>query len=207
MLKKLRGFQPWQVAVLAASVFGFIVAVGGSLLQSTVLIAIGFGIAILGTLLLLLLFSRQTWRQLKKLDAKVGEISYGVVPANYEGMTGETGNSEKAAPRPTLPPVGLDNEWARRMPHVRPQMETFALRSKSVRVRDAVALAATSGMYKYKPLREMLTVADMGMIERQHLEVVRSWNKDMLLTLARLAANQRAFESDMQDSARLFNLV
>ncbi|MGP4966627.1 glycosyltransferase [Glutamicibacter ardleyensis] len=207
MLKKLRGFQPWQVAVLAASVFGFIIAITGSLLQVTVLIVLGFGIAILGTLLLLLLFSRQTWRQLKKLDARVGEISYGTIATSYEGNAAGYINSEKSVAVPTLPPLGLDNEWARRMPHIRPEMETFALRSKSVRVRDAVSLAATNGLLKYKPLREMLTVAEMGMVDRQQLEVVRSWNKDMLLTLARLAANQRALESDMKDSARLFNLV
>ncbi|MGP9784384.1 glycosyltransferase [Glutamicibacter sp. AOP12-B1-11] len=205
MIRKLKGFQPWQVAILAACTSGFVLAVAGSLLKLTVLIVAGLGIAVLGTSLLLLLFSRQTWRQLKKLDSKVGELSYGMESVTLAPSADGSGSSN--APVSRLPAVGLDNEWARRMPHIRPEMETFALRSKSLRVRDAIALAATNGSLKYKPLRELITVADMGMIDRQRLEVVRSWNKDMLLTLARLAANQRALESDMADAARLFNLV
>ncbi|PRA14106.1 hypothetical protein CQ010_11925 [Arthrobacter sp. MYb211] len=205
MIRKLKGFQPWQVAILAACTSGFVLAVAGSLLKLTVLIVAGLGIAVLGTSLLLLLFSRQTWRQLKKLDSKVGELSYGMESVTLAPSVDGSGSSN--APVSRLPAVGLDNEWARRMPHIRPEMETFALRSKSLRVRDAIALAATNGSLKYKPLRELITVADMGMIDRQRLEVVRSWNKDMLLTLARLAANQRALESDMADAARLFNLV
>lgn len=205
MLKKLKGFQPWQIAITVASVFGFVLAVVGSGLKLPVLIVTGLGIAVMGTSLLLLLFSRQTWRQLKKLNAKVSEISYGVSSVDFSPTS--SGALESNVIVPTPPPVGLDNEWARRMPHIRPEMETFALRSKSVRVRDAIALSATNGLLKYKPLREMLTVADMGMLERQRLEVVRSWNKDMLLTLARLAANQRALECDMKDAARIFNLV
>ncbi|MGP9787855.1 glycosyltransferase [Glutamicibacter sp. 287] len=205
MIRKLKGFQPWQAAILAACTFGFVLAVVGTLLRLAVLIVAGLGIAVLGTSLLLLLFSRQTWRQLKKLDSKVGELSYGMESVTLAPSTNESGSSNSSVSR--LPALGLDNEWARRMPHIRPEMETFALRSKSLRVRDAMALAATNGLLKYKPLRELITVADMGMIERQRLEVVRSWNKDMLLTLARLAANQRALESDMADAVRLFNLV
>ncbi|WP_181148984.1 glycosyltransferase [Arthrobacter sp. MYb214] len=207
MLRKLHGFQPWQIAILAASAFGFILAVVGGLLKLNVLVVIGIGAAVLGTSGLLLLFSRQTWRQLKKLDAKVGELSYGVASIDLSPVSAHTDGSSFPPTAGPLPAIGLDNEWARRMPHIRSDMETFALRSKSTRIRDSIALAATKGTLKYKPLREMLTVTDMGMIDRNRLEVVRSWDKDMLLTLARLAANQRAFESDMNDSVRLFNLV
>lgn len=206
MLKKLQGFQPWQVAVLTVSVFGFILAVVSSFFDLTVLIVLGFGTAIIGTSLMLLLFSRQTWRQLKKLDSKVGELSYGVATAVSPDETNRDG-ATVVSDAVAVPRVGLDNEWARRMPHIRPEIETFALRSKSVRVRDAIALSATNGFLKYQPLREMITIADMGMLDRNRMEVVRSWKPEMLLTLARLAANQRAFENDMKDAARLFNLV
>ncbi|WP_161567480.1 glycosyltransferase [Glutamicibacter sp. HZAU] len=207
MIRKLRGFQPWQVAVLAASVLGFILAIFGGLLKLNVVVVLGIGVAVLGTSVLLLLFSRQTWRQLKKLDAKVGELSYGVASIDLSPAPVTSDGTSAPQSAGTVPAIGLDNEWARRMPHIRADIETFALRSKSIRIRDSIALAATKGALKYRPLRELLAVTDMGMIDRNRLEAIRSWDKDMLLTLARLAANQRALESDMKDSARLFNLV
>ncbi|MFL4474849.1 glycosyltransferase [Paeniglutamicibacter sp. MACA_103] len=206
MKKKLRGFQPWQLMALAVGLFGIVVGMIGGAFDILALAVLGLGIALAATCVLVLLFSRQTWRQLKRLDSKVNSVSLeGFAPVYVTGA----GASEGVQPKVSVnaPRLGLDFEWARRMPHIRPHMETFALRSKSVRVRDSIALAATGGAYRYHELRELLAVADIGMIDRARLEIVRNWDVEMLLTLARLAANQRALESDMEDSVRLFALI
>lgn len=206
MIKKLNGFHPWQMAAMSAAVFGVVLGVTGGIFDLIFIAVLGLGTALLSTCVLLLLFSRQTWRQLKKLSTKVDHAALqGPSPIYIDGNSKSGGQSTPAVV--AAPRLGLDFEWARRMPHIRHDMETFALRSKSVRVRDSIALAATGGIYRYHGLRELLAVTDLGMIERDKLEFVRHWDETLLLTLARLAANQRALESDMDDASRLFALV
>lgn len=202
MIKKLRGFQPWQLAAVGAGTLGIAFGVIGGAYDQLALAVLGLGTAILAACAMLLLMSRQTWRQLKKLESKVKNASLGGLAPVYGGGPAATQSGNLSAPR-----IGLDFEWARRMPQIRPHMETFALRSKSVRVRDALALAATGGIYRYHGLRELLSIAELGVIDQSRLQVVYQWDKEMLLTLARLAANQRALESDMEDAVRLFTLV
>ncbi|MCV9994110.1 glycosyltransferase [Paeniglutamicibacter sp. ZC-3] len=206
LIKNLKGFHPWQLAALSAATIGILLAVIGSALSLLVLAVLGLGIALISTCCLVLLFSRQTWRQLKKLTTKVDQASLEGSGPVYITEASNSGGERPAAIAKVLQ-LGLDFEWARRMPHIRPHMETFALRSKSVRVRDSIALASTGGAYRYDALRELLAVTELGMIDRSNLEIVRQWDKDMLLTLARLAANQRALESDMDDAIRLFAVV
>lgn len=205
--KKLSGFQPWQVVALTVALVGVSIGIIAAFLRLLPVVVIGLGITFSAFSVLVLLFSRQTWRQLKKIDSKVNSASVEGFAPIYVTSTEQKGSEAETKAVITPPRLGLDQEWARRMPHIRPHMETFALRSKSVRVRDSISLAATNGAHRYRELRELLAVADTGMIDRSRLEVIRGWDKDMLLTLGRLAANQRARESDMEDAARIFSAV
>ena len=103
--------------------------------------------------------------------------------------------------------VGSEFEYASRMETMQSHFETFALRSRSRLIRDSFARAATAGTMGYADLARTLAVIELGSASEESIQQVKTWRSEPLLALARLAANQRSAELDVEDAARLFACV
>lgn len=101
--------------------------------------------------------------------------------------------------------VGPEYEFAERSIIVRGKLETFALRTRSILMRDVFARAATNLHYNARDIQRILRVVRSG--QATSAAFVKSWNPDQLLALARVLANQRLLPSDLEDAEVIFNAV
>lgn len=213
-MKLLKDFGAWQQRVAIAGLFGLGTAVIAAFAQWFALAILGLSVALASVIVLAILGSRQNWRQLKKIQRLVESSTLGLdgfaIQSEIAKQTSSSRvNATDAGTLPgskvlPMPRPGSSFEMMRRMPHNRPTLETFALRTKSLKMRDAFALSSTRGFYQYADLQRLLAVVDLGMIPASNQTRFKDWEPTTFLTLARLAANQRATDSDAEDAARMF---
>lgn len=101
--------------------------------------------------------------------------------------------------------IGPEYEFAERSITVRGKLETFALRTRSVSMRDVFARAATNLHYNAGDVQKILRVVRAG--QANDTSFIKGWRSDQLLALARVLANQRLLDSDLEDAEVIFNAV
>ncbi|GAA4119739.1 glycosyltransferase [Enteractinococcus coprophilus] len=79
--------------------------------------------------------------------------------------------------------------------------------NKSVAIRDAFALASTDFRFKERDLNDFVAVQRLGMLPALKKTDVSHWNKQAFLALARIKANQRALETDLEHATRMFSFA
>lgn len=84
--------------------------------------------------------------------------------------------------------IGPEYEYAERSITSRGKLETFALRTRSIAIRDAFARAATSLHYNATDIQRILRVVRSG--QASNASFIKTWNPEQLLALARVLANQ-----------------
>lgn len=194
----LKGFNPWQSRIAALGLLGLIITVAGFVGPWYALLGTGFSITALSILTLILLGNRQNWRQMKKMDQRLGKLAVAERTSD---------NKEPKQVSNDLPKIGSAFEYANRIRKNHKHYETFALMSKSIKIRDAFALAATKKDFNYSDLSRFIAVQRLGKLPESKKEQFRHWDRNALLAIARLEANQRARELDLENSVRLFAFV
>lgn len=194
----LKGFNPWQIRIAVLGIVGLVVVFLGSIGQWTTFIAAGACLTLLSFLIVLLLGNRQSWRQLNGIKAQLEKSNSPRRPTRAKGNIVKTN---------FLPNVGESFEYASRVAKNPSQYESFALLNKSVKIRDAFALAATETQYKLIDLLNLVAAYELQKLPSLKPSDVERWDHRPLLALARLLANQRANESDLEDSVRLFKFA
>lgn len=191
----LRGFTPWQKRTTLLGTAGTIVAFVGVIGPWLPVIVGGFSLAICGLFGLLLISSRRNMRAL---------IS---VPANYEKTHQPRSRNKLAESQAQVPLIGSPYEYANRILRNVAGYEAFALRSRSHRIRDSFALAATNKTFSSEELMQFVAVQRMEMMPSLKRSDFREWSPKAFLALARLLANQRTREDDLENAVRLFSFA
>ncbi|MGP5573619.1 glycosyltransferase [Corynebacterium casei] len=101
--------------------------------------------------------------------------------------------------------IGPEYEFAERSITTRGKLETFALRTRSIAMRDVFARGATNLHYNAVDLLRILRV--VRSTDSVNASIIRDWDPDQLLALARLLANQRLLPSDLEDAEVIFDAV
>lgn len=101
--------------------------------------------------------------------------------------------------------VGPEYEYAERSLQIRGKLETFALRNRSIAMRDVFARAATNLHYNATDIQRILRLLRAGYLPKT--SIVKGWRPEQLLALARILANQRLLPSDLEDAETIFNAV
>src|SRR5699024_1903221 len=99
--------------------------------------------------------------------------------------------------------IGPEYEFAERAMRARGKLETFALRTRSISMRDVFARAASNLHYNAAEVQRILRVVSLGLSENDSF--IETWKPEQLLALARVLANQRLLASDLEDSNVIFN--
>lgn len=102
--------------------------------------------------------------------------------------------------------VGPEYDYAWRAAQQIPAYETFALRTRSLSMRDVLARAATGLQFNYKDLLHVVRTSRAVRVDNLD-KVAGQWRVKMLLTLARVVANQRILPNDAATSILLFEVV
>ena len=101
--------------------------------------------------------------------------------------------------------IGPEYEFAERSISVRGKLETFALRTRSIAMRDVFARAATNLHYNADDVQKILRVVRAG--QANNASFIKNWRPDQLLALARVMANQRLLDTDLEDAEVIFYAV
>lgn len=102
--------------------------------------------------------------------------------------------------------IGAEFEYGERAGKAPGHFETFALRAKSVRMRDAFARSATNLQFDYGEMLHIVRALRAGKAPGANA-VVKGWSPKGILGTARVVANQRLTPSDSGDAVLLFRLV
>ena len=102
--------------------------------------------------------------------------------------------------------IGTEFEYGERAGKAPGHFETFALRSKSVAMRDAFARSATNLQFDYGEMLRIVRALRAGKAPGAG-SVVKGWSAKGVLATARVVANQRLTPSDSGDAVLLFRLV
>lgn len=99
--------------------------------------------------------------------------------------------------------IGPKFEFAVRTTRSKGRLETFALRTQSINVREAFARAATNLHYDVEDVLKAFRSQRAGMLPG--VQATRSWNPEHLLSLARVLTNQRHSNDDIDDAEVIYN--
>lgn len=205
-----QGFGTWQLRVSGIGCIGAVGAVVGAALENVLLITTGISLALMAVILLVLSAARSQNKRTQQIKSSLARLE---VQAKHPGAghskeSGQTVStvSSLISKAPTAS-VGSEFEYAIRMKAMQSHFETFALRSRSRLIRDSFARAATAGAMGYADLARTLAVIELGSASEESTQQVKTWRSEPLLALARLAANQRSAEMDVEDAARIFACV
>lgn len=102
--------------------------------------------------------------------------------------------------------IGAEFEYGERAGKAPGHFETFALRAKSIRMRDAFARSATNLQFDYADMLRLVRALRAGKAPGS-VPIVRKWSHKGLSATARVVANQRLSPSDSGDAVLLFRLV
>ncbi len=183
-------------------------SITGAAVGNQVLLTTGFAVCLLAIILLMLSSARSQNRRTQQIKTALARLEAKTVPApstpGKSAVSGLLGSGNKFG---SSKAVGAEFEYASRMKTMQPHFETFALRSKSRLIRDSFARAATDGSLGYSDLLRTLAVIELGSGNDEMVQQVKFWQPSALLALARLAANQRSGELDLEHAAHLFAAV
>lgn len=101
--------------------------------------------------------------------------------------------------------VGPEYEYAWRASQNLSAFETFALRTKSIAMRDVFARVASGLQFNYEDLVRLARTSHAVRMDNMP-SVVKNWRPKGLLTLARVVANQRLVDNDAATAILLFGL-
>ncbi|GAA3290529.1 glycosyltransferase [Arthrobacter citreus] len=138
----------------------------------------------------------------QRIEASTG-LS-GVVAAQTASGEATVGNS--LGHRGRYFGVGPEYDYAWRAAQAAPAYETFALRTRSLSMRDVLARAATGLQFNYKDLLQVVRSSRAVRMDN-FSKVVGEWRVKGLLTLARVVANQRVLPNDAATAILLFEVV
>lgn len=192
----LKGFNPWQLRAATIGTLGALLAIIGSIGPWHPYIVSGGAIALVSILMLILLGNRQHGRQTKHLQRDLQDVA-------RNSHQSDQATSSATNTRASI--VGAKYEYARRIGGNIAQYESFALKSKSLEIRDAFALAATHNELSYADLSRFVAMQRMEMLPAIKRFNLRHWNHEAFFAIARLEANQRATELDLENSVRMFS--
>ena len=99
--------------------------------------------------------------------------------------------------------VGPQYEYAERALLNLGSYETFALRTKSLKMRDVLARSASGLQFDYADLMRLIRTSGLTGVKK-HASLYQAWNKDALCALARVAANQRLCPDDAATAMLIF---
>lgn len=102
--------------------------------------------------------------------------------------------------------VGTKYEYGERASKSPGHYETFALRTKSVSMRDVFARSASGLQFDYDDIMRIIRALRAGKLPGG-TDVIKRWSEKGLLATARVVANQRLAERDVHDAVLLFRLV
>src|SRR5699024_506189 len=74
-------------------------------------------------------------------------------------------------------------------------------------IRDPFAMAATDGQYNFNSLTQFIAVQRMNMLPALRRADLNHWDIKAFLALARILANQRLSEKDIEDAIRMFSFA
>lgn len=205
-----QGFGTWQLRVSGIGCAGSVGAVIGAALGNVLLLTTGISVALMALMLLVLSAARSQNKRTQQIKSSLARLEVQAKRAGAGHPTGsgpaESPGSGRTSKTPTVP-AGAEFEYASRMKTMHSHFETFALRSRSRLIRDSFARAATGGSMGYADLVRTLTVIELGSASEDSIQQVKTWRSESLLALARLAANQRSAELDLEEAVRLFACV
>ena len=221
-LSKLSGISPRQLIVLVAGAgcgVGALVCseLGWTLGRDAGIV--GLLLAVLMTLLLVLrtisLKTSSIRRDLLRLSQRQAAASRRIEASAGLSVPSTFGSSNGAGD-PTLGNsighsgkyfgIGPEYEYAWRAAQNLPSFETFALRARSLSMRDVFARVATGLQFNYKDTLRIARTAKAVRLDNLK-EVTGRWRAKGLLTLARVVANQRILPNDAATSVLLFELA
>lgn len=191
----LKGFNPWQRRITGIGIAGVLVAALGFVGPWYPVIITAFALSVMCILLLVLLGNRQNWRQLKRIQHEFDRTQRSRILPNDAGSKVTTSATVH---------VGAAHEYAERIRKSHSIYESFALRSKSLEIRDAFALAATQHQYDYEELSRVVAIQRLKMLPALNRTKLRHWDSRAFLALARLHVNQRATEIDLEKSIQMY---
>lgn len=124
--------------------------------------------------------------------------------ARHEIAAARTGNTFGTVA--SLYGIGWEFEYGTRVRRAPGHFETFALRQKSVAMRDAFARSATNLQFNYVQMMNLIRAMRSGRAPGAG-NALKQWDVKSLLAAARVVGNQRLFPSDSGDAIALFRLV
>lgn len=206
-----QGFGTWQLRLAGLGATGAAGAIVGGALGNWLLLTAGMSLTLMVVITLVLLAARSQNKRTQQIKSALARLEARAKRASLERPP-ERRSPESpvsAAPSTAALPVGVGSEfeYASRMLTMQSHFETFALRSRSRLIRDSFARAATGGSMRYLDLVRTLAVIELGAASEESVHQVSTWRPEPLLALARLAANQRSADLDLEDAVRLFACV
>jgi len=194
----IKGLSRWQVGIALLGGLGTVVLALGIVNRVNGISVAGLVTVFFSVLILLLLGIRQQALSSKKLYRTFQSSSGSARPA-----MDSVGDARLAQ----LPKVGVDHEYARLLQRDMKAYESYALRTPSLKIRDAFALAATKYYFNYADLARFVHTQRAGMLPGVKRSDLQNWNSDALLTLARLHANQQLTIYDLDTAAHLYSFI
>lgn len=103
---------------------------------------------------------------------------------------------------------GVDYEYARRQSVSTPNVHTFAVMSRSLKIRDSLALAASSGRWRERDLTQFFRLEAAGRLKDEEREVHHSaLERRNLMRFAGVLLNQLNRATDLQDANNIYDYI
>ncbi|WP_082492564.1 glycosyltransferase family A protein [Arthrobacter sp. Leaf69] len=202
------GFGTWQLRVSGIGYAGAVGAIFGAAIGNVLILTTGISLGLMAVILLVLSAARGQNRRTQQIKSSLARLEVQAKrPGALHPKESAVGKGSDATSQAPTMPNGAEFEYASRMKTMQSHFETFALRSRSRVIRDSFARAATAGTMSYADLARALAVIELGSASEESIQQVKTWRPESLLALARLAANQRSAERDLEDAVRLFACV
>lgn len=207
------------LAVLIVMIAAIVMVVAGYLVDIEWLKGIGFGLALAGiAALLTLLLMRVTQqvvsvrravkqaydRQLKLADYLDNRVKERVDSASRT----ISGGAVQTFERDPNHGYGVDYEYSRRQRVRTPYLHTFALTTRSLRIRDSLSLAASRGRWREGDLLQFFRLEVAGLLTEQakkaHHQNLEHRN---LIRFAGVLLNQLGRPTDLQDADNIYRYI
>lgn len=190
----LTAFRSWQVRIFTLGCVGIALAILG-LIYAPRLTLLGILLCLVSVLLLVFIGNRKNLRQRNQTKTEL---------ANIHKLIDRSSSITESIARTSTPKVDVSYEYADRIRNNVSKYESFALRSRSLEIRDAFSLAATDNEQKYHDLSRFIAIQQMGFLPGMKSSALRYWDPEAFLAIARIQANQRATETDLQNAVKMF---
>lgn len=191
----------------------------GYLLEAEWLKGIGLGLALAGITALLALILLRVTQQMQSVRKAVKQsydrqlkLADHLDKKIKERIENSTWTSSPGSAQPFDPDAyhgyGVDFEYARRLEAGKGILNTFALTSKSLKIRDALALGATNGRWRENDLRRFIRLEAAGHItEVDRNRYHATFQARNLMRFVGVMLNQQARPTDLEESDLIYRYV